>query len=426
MKNTKNLKGALLFVGDELLKGFTRNTNLDFALQLLFKEGFSIKEVLTIPDEVRLIIESLRNFFNKYDFVICGGGLGPTEDDLTTLSAAKAFNLELVQNKELFEILSRSSCYSQAKYLAEKMSFLPQGAQILSKELSCAGFYLERDGKLLFFLPGVPHQFQDLLENRVIPILKERFKNSVSPEPYEILKFFDLEETEVNDFLKEVKSAEIKVGYYPEFPELKVILSGEKAEIEKVKEELLRRFEINFAGKEGLVSEVSGLLKRKKETIAVAESCTGGFLSSLLTSVSGSSEYFLLGEVTYSVLSKEKFLEIPEKILKEFGVVSFQTAIFMAKNVRTKIDASIGIGITGYAGPTGGDPENPVGTVYIGFSFKESPSFAIRFEFKGERRQIQTLASYYALDMIKRSLLYGTDPKFFGYRAARGIKKETS
>ena len=171
----------------------------------------------------------------------------------------------------------------------------------------------------------------------------------------------------------------------------------------------------------GLPEVIGELLKERKEKLAVAESCTGGLLSSFITSVSGSSLYFDRGFVTYSPESKVELLGVNPETIKKFDVVSFEVAIEMAEGVRKKTGVDYALSITGFAGPTGGTPENPVGTVYIGFSFLNKIR-AFRFSFSGSRKHIQVLASYTSLDILRRYLLYGEG--FFSYKFATGIKEK--
>jgi nicotinamide-nucleotide amidase len=164
------MRGALIFIGDELLSGEVSNLNAEVAIGELTGNGFEVGEVLAIPDQIEVIASHLRRIVEEYQFLICSGGLGPTDDDLTNQAVSKALGLPLEKNKEFSQAISSSPAFAKVQELAQKMALLPKGAVPLSKDLSCAGYYLLVSGKLLFFLPGVPHQFNQLLKEEVIPL----------------------------------------------------------------------------------------------------------------------------------------------------------------------------------------------------------------------------------------------------------------
>ncbi len=417
------MKGSLLFIGNELLSGMVENINSGFAVKELNFWGLNVEQIVTIPDRMDLIIKMLRILFNTSDFLIVSGGLGPTDDDITNLAVAKAFKLKLKENPLFSKAIMKSEEYKDSQEFAIKMAILPEGAVPLSKDLSSAGYLLEIKNRKLFFLPGVPSQFAQLLKEEVIPRLLKDLKQ---PQRYytKVLRFFDVNETEVNQIFRK-KDWDIEVGYYPVFPEVKVVLRSENLELlEKAVDEVKNKLRIHLISEkdQGLPEIIGQILTEKKSTLVVAESCTGGLLSSLITSVPGSSAYFERGFVTYSPRSKVELLGVSPDTIERFDVVSYEVALEMAEGARKKTGADYSIGITGFAGPTGGTSENPVGTVYIGFSY-ENRVKAIRFAFSGTRKEIQILASYTALDILRRKILYGEG--ILSYRLARGIKEKT-
>jgi len=421
------MKCALIFIGDELIYGAINNTNSIVAGKILTSYGFEIGEIITLPDNIDVIADYLKALTKKYDFLIISGGLGPTDDDLTNLAVTKAFNLKLREYPEFLSAIYSAREYKLSQELAKKMALLPEGAIPLSKDFSSAGYLLEIENKPLFFLPGVPHQFDNLLNTEVIPRLLN-LSAETKEQIIKTLRFFDLNETDLNQFINtfpdEILSS-IKIGYYPVFPEVKLILRGKN---EKDLHVFIERLKKKFAPyliseKDKNLPQVIGeLLQERKEKLATAESCTGGLLASFITSVSGSSLYFDRGFVTYSPESKIELLGVNPETIKKFDVVSYEVAIEMAEGARKKTGVDYALSITGFAGPTGGTPENPVGTVYIGFSYKNKIK-AFRFSFLGERRDIQILASYTSLDILRRYLLYGEG--FFSYRFATGIKEKS-
>ena len=421
------MKCALIFIGDELIYGAINNTNSIVAGKILTSYGFEIGEIITLPDNIDVIADYLKALTKKYDFLIISGGLGPTDDDLTNLAVTKAFNLKLREYPEFLSAIYSAREYKLSQELAKKMALLPEGAIPLSKDFSSAGYLLEIENKPLFFLPGVPHQFDNLLNTEVIPRLLN-LSAETKEQIIKTLRFFDLNETDLNQFINtfpdEILSS-IKIGYYPVFPEVKLILRGKN---EKDLHVFIERLKKKFAPyliseKDKNLPQVIGeLLQERKEKLTTAESCTGGLLASFITSVSGSSLYFDRGFVTYSPESKIELLGVNPETIKKFDVVSYEVAIEMAEGARKKTGVDYALSITGFAGPTGGTPENPVGTVYIGFSYKNKIK-AFRFSFLGERRDIQILASYTSLDILRRYLLYGEG--FFSYRFATGIKEKS-
>ena len=414
------MPGALIFIGDELISGLVKNLNLEVALKALDAEGIQVLEALTLPDRIDLICERIKQLRTHSSFLIVSGGLGPTDDDLTTLAVAKALKLPLEENKSIAQTLLSCKEYAATKEFAIKMALLPKGAVPIGKDYKTAGYMLDLKDCLVFCLPGVPYQFKEILFRVVIPTLKKRLASEVKRTFRKEVLFFDVNETKLNRFLRETSVERVKIGYYPEFPYLKLVLSGERDEVGGLLDLIKKEFAEWFLGENPLEVLTGELLKEKKQTLGVAESCTGGFLSSLITSVPGSSEYFLEGIVSYSVESKKKILGISEAVIIERGVVSYEVAMEMAEKVRSLAKSDYGIGITGYAGPGGGEPECPVGTVFIGIATSETLQ-AIRFRFPGNRRQVQMIASCTALDMLRRVLTY--DKGVFRYRFAEGIKE---
>ncbi|MFN3504764.1 MAG: nicotinamide-nucleotide amidohydrolase family protein [Caldimicrobium sp.] len=425
------MRGALLFIGDELIAGRILNTNAEFAGKVLSAAGFLLGEVVTIPDEENIIIRTLRRLVEEYDFLITSGGLGPTEDDLTIEAISKAFDLNLIQNEKVLSAILSNKEYKNTPELAKKMSYLPEGAISLVEEEEMIGFYIPYRDKLLFILPGVPYQFQFLLKNRVLPILCKRegeLKGEGACKENRILKnlvFFDLNETDLNQFIAGLSTKkEVKIGYYPVVPEVKVVLYGVNEEVSPLVEDLKKKFSLNFISEEdeSLNVVVGKLLNAKGYTLSTAESCTGGLLASLITEVSGSSAYFDRGFVVYTEESKREILGVSSETLKKKGVYSYETAMEMAIGARSLAKTNFALSTTGVAGPTGGTKEIPVGTVFIGFA-TPSKVYAIHFLFQGGRKTIQTLASFTALDILRRYILYGKG--FFSYRFALGYKESS-
>jgi nicotinamide-nucleotide amidase len=443
---------ALLCIGHELIYGRVVNENAKVAGEALQAYGFKLGEVVVVPDDIPLIVKALKRLVDEYDFIIVSGGLGPTDDDLTVLAASQAFDLELEERAEVLSALQKNREYAKSFEVARKLALLPKGSILLSQDLTMAGFKLLVKEKPVFFLPGVPSQFEALLKNKVLPELlniKAEDRSELA-----ILKFFDLNETDLNSFLQNSLGDEIKeleIGYYPEGPEVKLILQAsilssrasnlssqasllssrekrgvphQKSLIEKVKEMLKERFKFEFLseGDKTLPVLVGELLLEKGKRVAVAESCTGGQLASLITSISGSSNYFDRGFVVYSERSKVEVLGVSEETIAKHTVYSHETALEMAKRTLEKSKADYSLATTGLAGPTGGTDDLPVGTVFIALG-TGSKAISVRFKFSGGRNWVQKLASYTALDMLRRYLVYGEG--LSRYRFALELKERT-
>ncbi len=412
------MRGAILAIGNELIQGRVPNTTSFLAARWLFPHGYLIEEILTIPDDLKLIKFHLCRYLSQYAFVLLSGGLGPTTDDLTNEAVAEALGRRLVVQNEVLRRIKEweRNAGLPPNPLREKMAALPEGAILLTNEKAMAGYYLPLQGKVLFCLPGVPQEFEYLLKERVVPILKEYFppKGVIK---FKLFKLFGLREADVNLSLREVESLPgVTLGYYPVLPEihLSVTVRGHtESEVGKIFSRIEGQIreklgEYIFAEGEDLLEAVIGrLLVERGQSLAVAESCTGGLIASRITRVPGSSAYFERGVVTYTNQAKHELLGVPLETLRQFGAVSKPVALAMAEGVRRLARTDYGLSVTGIAGPTGGSKEKPVGTVWIGFSCKED-TVAQCFLFPGDRHLVQDFSATTALDWLRRYLSYGT------------------
>ncbi len=410
--------GAILAIGDELTQGRVSNTTSFWAAHKLFITGYEIREIVTVPDDLALISVYLSRFLKEYNFVLVSGGLGPTTDDLTNEAVAKTLNLPLITNEEILSRIRKREKELGLPHnpLREKMAQLPEGAKLLTSEKAMAGYYLLLGEKIIFCLPGVPKEFNYLLETKVIPILKQYLPCDYVIY-YTILKLFGLREADINIKLRKLeKDVNLNIGYYPVLPEIHLFISAR----DKIREKAQERLQIAVKEVENLFGEhifgrdedtleavVGRLLLEHHKTLAVAESCTGGLIASRITRVPGSSSYFERAVVTYSNQAKKDILGVPKEYLEKFGAVSKETALAMAEGIRRLAKTDYGISVTGIAGPTGGTPQKPVGTVWIGFSCEEG-TVAQCFLFPGDRHMVQSFAATTALDWLRRYLCYGS------------------
>jgi nicotinamide-nucleotide amidase len=409
--------GEIIAIGDELISGRVLNTTSCFAADRLFNAGYAIKRITVIGDDPDDINECLLRAVDRSSFVIISGGLGPTSDDITNEVAAKALGRRLVRNEGIMKRLEecRASGRCPADFPMDKLAMLPEAAEELNPSGHAAGYYLRHNGVILFFLPGVPEQLREHLIRRVLPTL-EKINGRQPGGLKKTFRIFGRSEIELNMLIAPIdrKYRDIKVGYYPNFPEVFVSLSmledrDGKAYFDSMCREVRALLAENITGEddETLEKNIGRLLIRKKARLAVAESCTGGMMGRQITSVPGSSAWFEMGVVTYANNAKRKLLGVSEGTLAAHGAVSSETAAEMAEGVRKLAGSDYALSITGIAGPGGGSEQKPVGTVFIGMTTPEK-TVAERFLFQGRREQIRTISVAAALDWLRRHLSFGS------------------
>ncbi|RWX45800.1 competence/damage-inducible protein cinA [Candidatus Electrothrix aarhusensis] len=348
------------------------------------------------------------------DFVIVTGGLGPTTDDLTNEAVAEALQRPATLNEAILEKI-RSQLQDPDGHLdaLEKLAWLPEGAEVLSAEERMAGHLLVHDDIPIFFLPGVPVQAQKLLVDIVLPRLSG-WSGCNKYQRLRLYKTVGLPEHKINQFLMPLEQEQqVEVGYYPVDFEVHVSLSVSGSSAEEA-DTLLNDSEqriqdvlgdyIYGTDRETLAEVVGNLLREKRLMLSAAESCTGGLISSQLTSVPGSSEWFAGGVVAYSNHVKEVLLNVDQDLLRNYGAVSGHVARAMAARLAARVGTKISLSVTGIAGPGGGTEEKPVGTVYIGLFYKNKVKDTLH-HFSGGRKEIQEMTAQTALDMVRRVLL---------------------
>ncbi len=414
------MKVEIITIGDELLMGGVLNTNAAYLTGKLGKLGFEIIAVSTVGDDEWYIEEALHKAVDRADAIIITGGLGPTPDDMTTWVAAKVCSRRLVLNERALENVKKryESLGLEMPQEAKKQAILPEKAEIIPNPYGTAcGYILHHRGKILIFLPGVPREMERLTDEFLIDFLI-REKRDTESVRIRLLKTFGLTESKLIALLKQARIADerIKIGFLPVFPEnyisitSRAITPSEAEEaINKAEEAIAEKLGIYMYGKDEDTFEgvIGRLLKGKNLRIAVAESCTGGYITHRLTNVPGSSEYLERGVVCYSNISKVELLGVPQKLIETHGAVSPECAVAMAQGIRRISKTDIGLAVTGIAGPSGGSHEKPVGTVYIAM-ITEKGGRDKGYRFRGDREEIKVLATYAALDMVRRYLLEDT------------------
>jgi nicotinamide-nucleotide amidase len=296
-----------------------------------------------------------------------------------------------------------------------KQAMFPQGAEVLPNARGTApGFALSVNGKLIFVIPGVPAEAKLMVVNGVIPALRKHFPQDEKYIVKQTIRTFGLSEAAVDNQVKDIdfKSLGVSIGFYPVFPENHIVLIAQSKNQEEARKNLQKaQDEVSahvqdyvFAfGEQTLEEVIAGLLTQKKLTIAVAESCTGGLITSRLTDVSGSSDYLERGLITYSNAAKISLLGVPAEIIEKHGAVSEETARLMAEGVRKLAGTDLGLSSTGIAGPTGGSKEKPVGTVYIALADSQKTIYR-HYSYRWDRKRNKDMFAETALFLLKNFL----------------------
>lgn len=413
------MKAEIFATGDEILTGAVIDSNSAYIAQKLEEAGIEVVRHGCVGDDVEAIAAILKEISTRADMAVVTGGLGPTLDDITAEAAARAAGVELVFDREAMSCIENFLKTQGRDVIAlnKKQAMLPEGAECLVNSVGTApGFVLKTGGCVFFFLPGVPSEMRRMLSGGVLPWIDKLQKGERSFSLVKTISTFGLTEASVNERLAGLteKFSGIKLGLRARFPIIyvKLYVRGKDKERADILLEKALEFVLNKIGEfafstdgESMETIVGSLLRRKKATIAIAESCTGGLISNLLTNVPGSSDYFLFSGVTYSNKAKIKVLGVSETTLKKYGAVHEETAKEMADGVRRISGATYGISTSGIAGPGGGTNEKPVGTVCIGIATADSvEAYRLNFQFN-ERLRNKMIFAITALDLLRRKLL---------------------
>ena len=407
---------GILTIGNELTSGKTQDTNTNFIARQFYRLGWQITAMLSVGDDDDAIKSGLDYLLGLADGLIVTGGLGPTVDDITTAAIARAFCRQLVMDQVVLQHVKARMTGRGLKWTENnaKQALFPKGAETIENRVGTAwGFSLEQNGKILAVIPGVPAEAEKMLLEGVIPRFRRQFSDDVQVVT-RIIKLSGVSESAVDQELANVPFADlgVTVGFYPRFPELEVVLTvrhrdREKAQatIAQAEAEVVKRLSQHIFAydQDTLEGVVAALLGRKKLTLALAESCTGGLLADRLTNIPGSSAFLERGLVTYSNASKEELLMVPPEIIRQHGAVSQETAVLMAEGVRKMARTDLGLAVTGIAGPDGGTVTKPVGTVFIALADGKN-TVCRHFTFRWDRRRIKVNASQWALMMLKNYL----------------------
>jgi nicotinamide-nucleotide amidase len=406
----------IITIGDEILIGQVIDTNSAWIAEQLSLLGIKVRQMLSIADERELIIKALTEAHVNADLIILTGGLGPTKDDKTKPAICDFFQTKLVLNQASLENTSRIFKERNLKMTEEnkKQAMLPESCIPLANKIGTAwGMWLEKEGTVTVSLPGVPYEMKYLMEHEVLPMLQKQYvlpsivhKTIITQgigESWLAEKIADWE-----DFLPK----HIFLAYLPAPGIVRLRLSATGPDKDALEEEMEQQVEklkqlipdfICGYGKQTLQEIIGKLLMEKNQTISTAESCTGGHIAQLLTSVSGSSAYFMGSIISYADYVKENELGVNAAVLKEKGAVSREVAEQMALGAIKKLKTDYAISATGIAGPTGGRLDKPVGTVWIAIG---TPNGVVsqKFLFGDNRERNIVRTSLTALNMLRKIL----------------------
>ena len=408
-----------LSTGDEIVLGQVVDTNSAHIMAFLMEQGIPVSRHGAVGDDLEGLIVMFKEIANRADICLVTGGLGPTTDDLTAQAIAQAAGIHLELNADALS--SMQSWFQKRGFTPtlsdNKQAMLPKGAMALPNGAGTApGFSLFFGRCSFFFMPGVPHEMKQMLYSQVSPAILKAMGRHTRFHEARVLSVFGLGEASLSEHLKGFSShfPHIRLGFRAVFPTLEVKLHGEgasQAEVEIIMEKaaawIEERIGLFIFSPEGLSLEetVGNLLKTRRETLALAESCTGGLLSHLLTNISGSSDYFLFSAVTYSNQAKMEILSVAQETIDQFGAVSCETVKEMADGVKLRSGATYGVAISGIAGPTGGSDEKPVGTVCIGVSGPDGTSAAQHRVTFQDRMMNKKIFAAIALETLRKQIL---------------------
>ncbi len=405
------MRAELINTGSELMLGFTVNTHLTYIARQLAGIGLRLNRQVTVADDRAEMRAAVEEALTRSDVLIITGGLGPTSDDFTRDVVAEVLGRNLVRDEAVAasiaeRVRKRKIRLPESIYV---QALVPIGAQVLPNRNGTApGLALDHEGRLVLLLPGPPRELKPIFDEYVLPVLQKHFgaQARFDCRTFKVVGLAEsIVEEKVAPALADLK--DIELGYSAKMGEVEVrVISHLKSTADEAEKRIRVALgdTIYGTGTDRLEELVVKMLTAAHKTIAVAESCTGGTIANRVTNISGSSEVFINGCVTYSNESKVRLLGVRNETLKARGAVSEEVAREMAEGIRTRSNADFGISTTGIAGPTGGTPDKPVGLVYIGFATPERTDVH-RHILTFDRETFKFFVSQYALNAVRRELL---------------------
>ncbi|MFP4845558.1 competence/damage-inducible protein A [Winogradskyella sp. PE311] len=412
------MQAEIITIGDEILIGQIVDTNSAFLGKEFNKAGISIYQITSVQDDKAHILKSLKEAEENADIIIVTGGLGPTKDDITKHTICEYFNDSLVENKKVLahvEHLFSKYINTPISELNRKQALVPSKAKVLMNLFGTApGMWLEKNGKVFVSLPGVPYEMKALITNEVIPALRSKFKF-----PYikhKTILTYGLGESAIANRIEAWEDALpkfIKLAYLPSLGKVRLRLSAKSMnknlvdeEIEKQINILLPQIKDIFVGFEedlSLEALIGKQLTEMGKTLSIAESCTGGKIAQAFTANAGASKYFKGSIVSYATESKVNILGVSQADIMSHSVVSKAVAMTMAKNVRELFNTDYAISTTGNAGPSKGESDADVGTVWIAIATKTNVYSEV-FNFSNQREKVINKAKNKAFEMLQKEI----------------------
>ncbi len=410
------MKAEIINIGDELLIGQVVNTNASWMAETLNKWGIQTVRITVIADRKEEIVQAFDDASVRADVILISGGLGPTKDDITKQTLAEYFDSEMVFHEPTFkqvETIFKARNFPVNEINRQQALIPDKCTPLFNKNGTAPGMWFERAGKVYVSMPGVPFEMKPMLTEQVLPKLREKFR--LGHIYHKTVMTTGIPESMLAERIEAWENSlpdHIKLAYLPQpgIVRLRLTASGDD---KKVLEEEVNRYcrklhtlipEVIFGYDDISLEEVVGkLLVKSGKTVATAESCTGGYISHLITSIPGSSRYFKGGIVSYANEVKAAMLKVPEKLLEQYGAVSKEVVEAMAAGARKQIETHYALAVSGIAGPDGGTKEKPVGTVWIALATPEKV-LSQKFHFGEHRGRNIRRSALAALNMLRLEL----------------------
>lgn len=408
----KRPAAGIVAIGSEMLGPLRQDTNSLWLSARLEEVGIPVIRKSIVGDDPELIREELDQAARGTRYIFTTGGLGPTADDVTVAAVAAWLGASLLRDEPFLEKMRQRFArrgFEMPACNAKQADFIV-GARVLENPRGTApGFWGRRGDTEIVILPGVPSEMKEIMESSVLPVLRERAGGVVGRR--RILRIAGMGESAVEELVTPVyakwKDDPVTILASPGEVQLHLSVTGQPREAEERLEAMAADFRSILGDRifgedsEDLAQVVGRLLRESRRTLALAESCTGGMVSSLLTDVPGSSEYFLGSIVSYANSAKETLLAVDAATLRASGAVSQESALSMARGARERFDADVAVSVTGIAGPDGGSAEKPVGTVFFGLAARGGQTLAKKRLFVGDRAVVRRAASVQALELLR-------------------------
>lgn len=411
------MKAIIITIGDEILIGQTLDTNSAWMGAELSKAGFDVLRITSVHDRRNDILYALNEAAGKADVVLITGGLGPTSDDITKQTLAEYFNSKLVVNEEVLRMIEdmmgrRNFAMNEKNRLQAEV---PESCRVLTNAAGTApGMWFEKDGTIFISMPGVPYEMKYIMNAHVLPDLKKRFRSQIII--HKNIMTYGTYEARLAELLKDFEAGlpdNIKLAYLPSWGIIKLRLTGVGNDYESLNAQIGVQVENLYRTIPGLIFGedekslevvIGELLTQKKWSLSTAESCTGGEIAHLLTSIPGSSNYYKGSVIAYDNLVKIKLLEVAEESLNSNGAVSEAVVRQMAEGVRKLLNSDFAVATSGIAGPDGGTDEKPVGTIWIAIS-SEKGTVAEKRIFGNDRTSNIKRFSIAALNLLRLQII---------------------